>query len=300
MLVSRSPFPDVERVDVDPSVLAGFTREWEFTALSVDLMREAASFACVAACTLGAEPVWNRDQAAVGGNVVRLFKLLSSLLDQTCQKRRETTVIIGRLAFETLVNIRFLIANFSPELVESYIRHSLRHERELWDEIQSNIAQRGGEVLPIETRMLASLERTVEKAGVKLDSIDLKDKAPWGRKHIRHKADAVGLGDAYQGVFGGMSHNVHGAWQDLNDYHLEANDEGGFTPKLEWRRPRPQLLLVLGVLVVEVLPEVFGFLGGEQALEQVRDRLADLHQRLVAVDQAHEVYLTRSERSRTA
>ncbi|MHA7066831.1 hypothetical protein [Azospirillum argentinense] len=44
------------------------------------------------------------------------FKLLSLLLGQTCQEWRETTAIIGRLAFETLVNIRFLIANFSPEL----------------------------------------------------------------------------------------------------------------------------------------------------------------------------------------
>lgn len=295
MTVSRSPFPDVERVNIDPSVLAGFTREWEFTALSVDLGREVASFTCVAASTMGETSAWSRDRAAVGGNVVRLFKLLSSLLDQTCQKRRETTVIAGRLAFETLVNIRFLIANFSPELVESYIRHSLRHERELWDEIQANIAQRGGEVLPIEMRMLASLERTTEKTGITLDSINLRDKAPWGGKHLRHKAEAIGLGDAYQGVFGGMSHNVHGAWQDLNDYHLEANDEGGFTPKLEWRRPRPQLLLVLGVLVVEALPEVFRFLGGEEAFNQLRDRLADLHQRLVAVDQAHEAYLTRTE-----
>jgi len=54
-------------------------------------------------------------------------------------------------------------------------------------------------------------------------------------------------------------------------------------------------VLVLGVLVVEALPEIFRFLGGEEALNQVRDRLADLHQRLVAVDHAHEAYLTRTE-----
>ena len=54
--------------------------------------------------------------------MVRLLKLLSGFLDQTSQKRRETSEILGRLAFETVVNVRYLIVNFSPALVDSYIR----------------------------------------------------------------------------------------------------------------------------------------------------------------------------------
>jgi len=40
--------------------------------LASELLREVASYVCVAACTMGSKPVWDRDHAAVGGNMVRL------------------------------------------------------------------------------------------------------------------------------------------------------------------------------------------------------------------------------------
>ena len=191
--------------------------------LASELLREVASYVCVAACTLGQAPTWARDQAAVGGNMVRLYKLLSAFLDQTVQKRFETSTIISRLAFETIVNAQYLMANFSPELVDSFIGHSLRHERTLRDRIQANIQGRGGQVLPIEQRMLNSIDRAGRIAGVTLDSVDLKNRAPWGGKDLRQKAEAVGLEVAYLAVFGGMSHNVHGSWHDLYQFHLETD-----------------------------------------------------------------------------
>ena len=120
-------------MDVDPVAIAAYTREWDFMVLASELLREVASYVCVAACTLGQAPTWARDQAAVGGNMVRLYKLLSAFLDQTVQKQFETSTIISRLAFETIVNAQYLMANFSPELVNSFIGHSLRHERTLRD-----------------------------------------------------------------------------------------------------------------------------------------------------------------------
>ena len=63
------------------------------------------------------------------------------------QDRRETSDILSRLAYETIVNVRYMVAHFSPTLIDSYIRHSLRHERRLRDTIQTNVAAREGEVL---------------------------------------------------------------------------------------------------------------------------------------------------------
>ena len=85
MTASQVPFPTIERVDVDPVAIAAYTREWDFMVLGSELLREVASYVCVAACTLGQAPTWARDQAAVGGNMVRLYKLLSAFLDQTVQ-----------------------------------------------------------------------------------------------------------------------------------------------------------------------------------------------------------------------
>src|ERR1700686_1128345 len=95
-----SDFPEIDRTNIDPAQLATLSLESEFMGLSVDLMREVASYTCVAACTLGTGPTWDRNRAAVGGNMVRLYKLLDTLLDQTCKRRRDTSTIVARLAFE--------------------------------------------------------------------------------------------------------------------------------------------------------------------------------------------------------
>ncbi len=291
MSESKTAFPTIDEVAVDPAEMAGYTREWDFMVLASELLREATSYVCVAACTLGPAPAWTRDQAAVGGNMVRLFKLLSAFLDQTVQKRADTSTIISRLAFETIVNARYLIANFSPEQVDSFVRHSLRHERRLWDTIQANVAQRGGEMLHIEQRMVKSISRAARIAGIELDSVDLKNRAAWGGKDLRQKAEAVGLDRAYLAMFGGMSHNVHGAWHDLYQYHLEEDGNGAFTPKLEWGRPRPQPLFMLGLLAVDAVHDFFGFIGGDTALDQFSEKLVGLKVRLHAANDGHEAYL---------
>ena len=152
---------EIGRVEVDPAKITAFTTEKDFVSLAVSLMVEVASYSCVAATTLGASPVWDRDHAAVGGNMVRLYKLLDSFLDQTCQQREEISWILGRLIFETAVNIRYLIANFSKELIDSYVKHALRQERRLFDRIQTNISERGS-MLPVEDRMLQFICRAVD------------------------------------------------------------------------------------------------------------------------------------------
>lgn len=292
MSASQGPLPATKRVTVDPAALSAFTREWDFMVLASELLREVTSYVCVAACTLGSAPAWTRDQAAVGGNMVRLSKLLWVYLDQIVQKKYESSTILSRLAFETIVSVRYLIANFSTELVDSYVRHSLRHERRLRDRIQANIQERGGEVRHIEQRMLNSIDRAARIAGVTLDSIDLKERAPWGGKDLRQKAEAVGFGEAYLAVFGGMSHNVHGSWHDLYQFHLETDENGGFTPNLDWGRPRPQPLFALGHLALYVVDDFVAFIGGEAAMDQLREQLRDLGARISWVNQAHETYLS--------
>ena len=149
---------EVSPAPVDDEVIATFTSEDDFNELTVELLKEVGSFVCIAASALPADTKrWSRNQAIYGGHLVRLFKLISTLLDQTCQLRRETTFIVSRLAYETAVNLAYLIENGSNELFDDYIRYSLRQEKKLYELIETNIAERGGIRLPIEDRMLASI-----------------------------------------------------------------------------------------------------------------------------------------------
>ena len=142
--------------------------------------------------------------------------------------------MFARLVFETAVNIRFLVKNFSDEIVEAYLAYSFRHDRRLHDLIQLNIEQRGGVVLPIEDRMLKSIERSVRLANIVLDKVDPDDRADWAG-NLYQRAKAVGMDKTiYLVAFGGGSLSVHGNWHDLYNYHLDWVEEAqGFTPELD-------------------------------------------------------------------
>ena len=278
----------MKRVEVDPAVVGAFTHEGQYIGLSVDLLIEVGSYVCIAGNIVPPSgKAWNRHEAVLVGHLVRLYKLISALLDQTCQHRRETSFIFARLAFECIVNTMFLIKNDRSEIVNSYIEHSMRHEKRLREKIRTNIAARGGEVWPIEKRMLASIERSAKKSGVDLDAINPPKN--WAGKNLFQKAEDVGLDEAYLGAFAGPSHSVHGNWQDLLEYHLE-DESGGFMSDFSWHPPRPQLLTTVAHLTLITLGEFFSEIIGPTG-NAVAERLPDLDERLQRLVHLHEDFL---------
>jgi hypothetical protein len=283
---------DIEKAVVDAESIAAFKSEEDFNELAFHLLREVASWMCLAGGVLPADKKrWSTGQAIIGGNLIRLFKLMSALLDQTNQHRQETTFVFTRLAFEAIVNINFLVRFASPELFKSYIRYSLKHERKLWNRINENIAARGGDVWPIEKRMLASIERTAQKSGVKIEDVSTSQPKNWGDKNLYDRADAVGLGTVYLTAFGGGSHSVHGNWMDLLQYHIEV-DEDGFIPHPGWHHPRPQPLFMVARLAADLLETFFSFVFESEDAGPLQERLSDLQDRIHRADTAHEHFVT--------
>ena len=286
-----SPFPAIDRVDVSPMSIAGFKSERDYVGLGLDLMIETGSYIVIATNILGPAGTWSREQAVIGGNMVRLYKLLSAMLDQTVQHRRETSFIFARLSFETIVAIRYLLQEYDPILVSRYVKHSLDHERRLLELMDENIAARGSIILPIEERMRRSIDRIFKISGFALKELPATRERDWGGKNLYEKAEAVGLANAYRAMFAGASQNVHGAWGDLYAHHLKTEDHGHFTPNIEWNRPRPQLLFSVAILSLDTAEGFAKFMGGQEVADYLSPELDNLRHRIRIADHAHESYL---------
>ena len=127
---------DFERNEIDETELRHFERESQFFQVAFNLFRETGQWVCLLACTtVGDRPTWDVSQAVCGGHLVRMFKLMRFLLEEAIHDRAELMWIIIRLLAECVINLRYLIQNRSPELIESYLAHSLQHEREFRDRI---------------------------------------------------------------------------------------------------------------------------------------------------------------------
>lgn len=276
---------EIQEVDV-PENLDNLSYN-DFMHLSVELAKETGQLIGAAASIAPGKGVWERDAAIIVGHFVRLFKLISAQIDQTCKGRQEISWIFSRPIFETIVNAKYLLKN--QDAFDNYVVYSLQNDKELKDVIDRKIAEREGEVLPIETRMLRSIENVMNKSGVDTESIPDKRLHSWGEKNIYGRTKAVGLEEMYLAFMGGSSQAVHGNWLDLLVYHL-IPEKDGFKPNMSWASPSPILLISTSFLGSQLIKEFLDYIGIEENhILYKRSQL--LHEKTVKVDSAHESHL---------
>lgn len=287
---------DLNKTKVDPEEIKKFGSEGEFMNLAVELLKELGTLSAICSCTYKLDEEnkprkWTRNEAIVGGLMVRLNKLQIGFLDQICQKRLEIAMIIFRCIAETLINIRYLLEKNSDELADKFIEYSLREEKRLLNKINKNIGMRGSE-LPIEKRMKKSILRSFKTSDFKLEDVKEERFDSW-EKTIRERAKRVGMIEIYSALFSLPSHDVHGNWQDLISNHLEF-ENGEFSPNTNWKMPRPQPIFAICVLSAEI-----NKIYMEKMMPSCPDRnkiislLSDVYSRARLADKLHEEFLQR-------
>lgn len=289
-----STLAEIDVVQVDEATTQQWAHEGEHFSLAFDLFKETASYVCVLASVgVGDKQHWSIRQAVLGGHLVRMFKLMRFVMEETMHDRAELFVVLTRLLAECVINLRYLIQENSGELVDSYLAHSLQHERRLAEVIRKNIEARGNSELPIERRMLNSIDRTFKKSGIEESALP-KKVDHWGGKNLFAKAKTVGLQDAYLAIFGGPSRNVHGGWQDLLQFHLKCDEPGLFSANLKFTAPRPQPLYSFTHLISETLIS-YAELLNHPDLTPIFMRVNDVHRRNLIASDLHEEFLVKRQ-----
>jgi hypothetical protein len=287
--------------EVNEEVLRTCANEGAFSPVAFELYKETGVVLAVCShCYTGEEPgkgALNRNQAVCAGFLVRISKFMIAVMQLvSTADRGEVVMALNRSIAESAANLRFLLLKNEGKFYDEFIRVSLGPERELYDLIQDNIKTRGGEVLPIEERMLKSIDRACGLAGLKIEEIDPKFRN-WGGG-LRERLKALGEESLYLSIQRIPSHAVHGTWVDLILHHLQEK-EGGFTPDPSWSAVDSRLLCPPCIKILETARTYLNtFFGDLPELKPLYARIDDLQARIKLLDAAHERWLSDRRKNR--
>lgn len=285
-------------VEITDAILAECKQEADFTRLAHGLYSEAGRVLAVCSCVgIATDPsmiAFKRNQAICVGLIVRITKLMSAVTRLASEgDRREVVLALSRCIFESATNARFLILKNDNALYDAYVQCSLGPEREFYDKVTAAIAARGGKALPIEERMLDSIQRMAKVSGLKIEDVPPGHRE-WGGS-VRGRIQALGLPDhAYASTQRFPSHAVHGTWVDLLVNHLEQRPtetgEMEFGPNCNSGTTDERLLGPIALYTLDCGEAYLKhFFTDEPKSTLILDRVVDLRARIIKVMKADEL-----------
>jgi hypothetical protein len=272
---------------VDFEVLRQATSEDEFVHQAFELAKEAASMLALTVgirtrATDGGIP---RNQAIVAGHLIRMVKLTIALVRQIADNHGGGQQMqLTRQFLDSMSAADYLLeAPQDRARFDAFVYNSLIADREFQKEVQRNIDARAGVALPIETRILRSIDRAFRDATVNADELPSRNRNAWP-KSIQQLMNRISpsLYSAYR--MG--SNSIHGTWTDLIRNHLNPTDRG-FEVVTDEETFRPQPILTMGLLSADISLKYLAVYAPE-ALPSLAPRLKRLRSDLRQIDQLHE------------
>lgn len=136
----------------------------------------------------------------------------------------ETTAIVDRCIFESSVKIIWLChsTSNSDEEFTRYLADGLKTELEFKARIEADIAANGGTIMPIQERMLRSIDNHIAASGLTPDGIRSAKK----QRDLAAMIDGLGYDRLLYLVAQKIgSHHTHGSWSSLLIHYLEKREE---------------------------------------------------------------------------
>lgn len=284
-------WPPRHELDVDALQTRG-TQD-DFMSDAVELFKEVGILASLVAATrpAGVETTDDRNEGIRRGLLVRITKLAKSLLNETCAGHGDQQMALSRQLLETCANLLYLLQE-GDGAHDAFVVDTLIAERELQELVQRNINERDGKALPIEERMLRSIEATAVGAGVDLSSLSPRGKSGWPSAFDRLRK--LGLQDLYV-LFRLGSVAIHGGWSDLYLHHLDDEGKGRFSVHLDDLPPRPEPLTSMAIVICTAMAQYLDT-RDDDTQELFNPRIDDVLQRVLEFEGSHEAYLQRQRK----
>lgn len=200
----------------------------------------------------------------------------------------ETTALLDRCIFESCLKVEWLCHKGMNESYERYLADGLKTEIALEQEIADNIAKREGkQVLNIEQRMLSSIERHINVAGLNREAIIEAKKLPDVSAMLRDLGHERLMYVVAQRL---GSHHVHGTWPSLLLHYLEV-DDGVFSLRDHDCETHPNQFVMTPLHVLGAVRSFIGYiLKGEEAvaivslLDSIQEEILKINSEMVGSD----------------
>lgn len=235
---------------------------------------------------------WARNQAICAGLMIRIWKFMVVVVQLSATRNRADVVFaLNRSIMESLINLEFLVTKNDEQFFDQFVRFSLGPERELYDVIKANVTARGGEMWPIEQRMLDSINDVCQASGVSIEEVNQKY-GDWGGG-VKERLKALNRETQYVAIQRLPSHAVHGSWVDLYKHHLAYDAKTStFGPDTDFSSVDARLLGPVATLVLETTKPYLGrFFTAIPETKLLLSRIDDLIGRIVRADARHEALM---------
>lgn len=224
-------------IDIPDETLERCRKSGDFREILFEYYKNVSILCVICSQIMPDSPAWrttsNKKRYVLLGLLTRCTRIMAAHLEYFQDGRYgDTTMILDRPLLETCVKVRWLSQESGVDRLQRYFEESLRTDCELLEEIQKNIANRGGIELPIEKRMLRSIRGNADFAGINLEdpSLNLR-RSPSLADMIRDIGEQRFL---YTVVGKTASHAVHGSLANLLHLYLDETEEGQFMPASEF------------------------------------------------------------------
>lgn len=208
------------------------TESKDFRPILFEWYKYVGIFCSVVACISPDSPAIRKvspiHYAILTGLLNRCSRLmLSNVRLSSTRKYGETTSLLDRSISETAVKVQWLCHKNNVESFVRYIADSLSQDLILKKQISENIANRNGNILEIEQRMLKSIDRYIELSELSEQDINNAKRLP----NFYSMCDDLKLGEVFYTAIQRMgSHAVHGTWSELVANYLQY-ENGRFHPR---------------------------------------------------------------------
>jgi hypothetical protein len=142
----------------------------------------------------------------------------------------ETSSIVDRCLCETAIKIAWLCHSDTERRVVQYMADSMKPECEFENQIREHITRRRGRPTAIEKRMLTSIQRHFDAAGITRENARSAKRLP----DLATMIESVGYERLDYVILQRLgSHHIHGTWPSLLMHYIESSDDAdsAFVPR---------------------------------------------------------------------